>query len=231
MAKGLYLESYRHDKVANAQYNRELFSKLEEANGDEKEEIIQEILLSNLRSVHYMLYKFNNLKQKCGVFRITYDELFSAGYYGLYKAIRTFDHTKGIQFMTYSSRIIQNEMLMMLRRFKKTEFDFSLSKVVTEGNSSESEHTLEEILPDLNSEEGFEWIVKKDLADRILVQLEHSVKHRDFTIYTIYLEDEITHAELGDLFGISQSYISRIIKRCENKCNNIAKRLMEGSLL
>jgi RNA polymerase sporulation-specific sigma factor len=232
VAKGLYLEHYRHDKVANSQYNRELFSKLEKANGDEKEDIIQEILLSNLRSVHYMLCKFNNLKQKCGVFRITYDELFSAGYYGLYKAIRTFNPNKGIQFMTYSSRIIQNEMLMMMRRFKKLEFDTSLSKLIgTEGNASDSQHELGEILPDLNSEEGFEWIVKKDLADRILAELEHSVKHRDFTIYTIYMEDEVTHRELAQLFGISQSYISRIINRCEDKCKKIATRLMGGSLL
>jgi DNA-directed RNA polymerase specialized sigma subunit len=89
----------------------------------------------------------------------------------------------------------------------------------------------EEVLPDLNSEEGFEWLVKKDLADRILVELEHSVKHRDFTIYTIYIEDEVTHRELAQLFGISQSYITRIIHRCEDKCKKIAERLMGGSLL
>lgn len=233
MATGLYLENYRHDKVANAQYNRELFNKLERANMVDREEIIQEILLANLRSVHYMLYRFPNLKQKCGVFRITPDELFSAGYYGLYKAIRTFDHNKDIQFMTYSSRVIHNEMLMMLRRFKKVEFNVSLSKIISEGDSgaSESENTLDQIIPDLDSEEGFEWIAKKDLADRILVELEQSIKHRDFTVYTIYLEGEATHVELGQLFSISQSYVSRIIMKCESKCKKIAEKLMEGSLL
>jgi RNA polymerase sporulation-specific sigma factor len=164
------------------------------------------------------------------------DDLYSAGYLGLYKAIKTFKPDKGIQFMTYATRIIENEMLMIFRKYKKMKTDMSIHESM--GSDAEGHDlTLEQILPDLRSEEELETIMRSELASKILEHLEFrlSVTSRNgskaFTIYSIYLEGESTHREIGDLFGLSQSYISRIITKCDKMVKEIAYKLMEGKSL
>lgn len=228
---GLYLENYKHSTTATAAYNRGLFAQLSTAITDEERgEIEQEIILSNLRTIHFVLSKFNNIKHKLGVFRITYDDLFSAGYYGLWKAVKSFDHTRNIQFMTYSTTIIRNEMLMILRRFKKVEFNLSLGEIVSQRESSRDSGslTIEDLLPDDRSQDEFERVFSEDLANRILVELEHSISSRDFTIYTIHLEGDVSQRDLSELFGITQPYVSRIIRKCEKRVKMLGEKMLDG---
>ena len=63
----------------------------------------------NLRLVVYIAKKFENTG-------INIEDLISIGTIGLIKSINTFNPEKNIKLATYSSRCIENEILMYLRK-------------------------------------------------------------------------------------------------------------------
>ena len=66
----------------------------------------------NLRLVAHIVKKYNNFERNL-------DDLISIGTIGLIKAINTYDVNKGNRLVTYASRCIENELLMMLRQERK----------------------------------------------------------------------------------------------------------------
>jgi RNA polymerase sporulation-specific sigma factor len=228
---GLYLNDYKHDVVANNQINIDLFTRLKNCKDEDIKRCIKEdIFLSNIRSVHYVMRRYQALNRMCQIYRVTYDDFFSSAYFGLLKAIESFDIDKGIQFMTYAYRCMNNEILMLLRRFRKTQFDLSLGKVLHKGMDG-SEITMEEMIEDDTAIDMFEKIILDDLYNVILIELEKTLSNRDFTLYQIHLEGECTQAELADLFNISQSYVSRITTKCDNKVRSVYEKMTRGSSL
>ena len=73
----------------------------------------------NLRLVAHIVKKYNNFDRDK-------DDLISVGTIGLIKAINTYNLEKGHRLVTYASRCIENELLMMLRQERKSAKDTSL---------------------------------------------------------------------------------------------------------
>ena len=74
----------------------------------------------NLRLVAHIIKKYySNVKDQ--------DDLISIGTIGLIKAVSTFDCDKGTRFATYTSRCIENEILMYFRNKKKSAQDVYIS--------------------------------------------------------------------------------------------------------
>lgn len=65
----------------------------------------------NLRLVAHIVKKYNSFERDT-------EDLISIGTIGLIKAINTYDIEKGNRLVTYASRCIENELLMMLRQEK-----------------------------------------------------------------------------------------------------------------
>lgn len=171
----------------------------------------------NLRLVVFLAKKYENVKTDL-------EDLVSIGTIGLIKAINTYSIDKNIKLATYASRCIDNEILMYLRKNKKTNSEISLEESLSydaEGNELHLEDIIgtESDLVPKNIEE-------KDDKKMILSEID-KLNKRDKEImvlrYGLEGKEEKTQKEVADLLGISQSYISRIEKKVIKKLRTMIK--------
>ncbi len=174
-------------------------------NGDETARDI--LITRNLRLVVYIARKFEN--SGVGI-----EDLISIGTIGLIKAVRTFCPDRNIKLATYSSRCIENEILMYLRKNSQRKNEVSIDEPLNvdwDGN----ELLLSDILgsdPDLVSRD-MEQEAECDQLLRCVDNLSPREKKIMCLRFGINGEKEHTQKEVADLLGISQSYISRLEKR------------------
>jgi len=161
----------------------------------------------NLRLVVYIARRFENTG-------INLEDLISIGTIGLIKAVNTYDAEKNIKLATYSSRCIENEILMYLRKTssQKTEVSFS-EPLNTDWDGNEL------LLSDILGTENDTVIrpLEDDVDRALLSDALSKLPERDKTIIVMRFglegTKELTQKEVADVMGISQSYISRLEKR------------------
>ncbi|MDR0890498.1 MAG: RNA polymerase sporulation sigma factor SigE [Oscillospiraceae bacterium] len=187
----------------NATEERELL--LKAAEGDE--EAKQRLIERNLRLVVYIARRFESTG-------INIEDLISIGTIGLIKAVATFKTDRNIKLATYSSRCIENEILMHIRKISGQKTEISLDEPINtdwDGN--------ELLLADVLGTDGDSVI--RPMEESVEQQLLHEALSRlpDRDRYIISLrfglggKTEKTQKEVADMMGISQSYISRLEKR------------------
>lgn len=171
------------------------------------EEARQTLVEHNLRLVVYIAKKFENTA--AGI-----EDLISIGTIGLIKAVNTFRPDRNIKLATYSSRCIENEILMHIRKIANQKTEVSLDEPINtdwDGN--------ELLLSDVLGTDGD--IVMRPLEDdvdhQLLRQALGRLPEREKQIVSMRFglggRREKTQKEVADLMGISQSYISRLEKR------------------
>ena len=166
-----------------------------------------ELIERNLRLVVYIARRFDNTG-------VNMEDLISIGTIGLIKAVETFRIDKGIKLATYSSRCIENEILMHLRKIanQKTELSFD-EPLNTDWDGNEL--LLSDVLgtdPDLVMR-PIEAEVDRQLLRQSIERLDARERQIVTLRYGLDGKPERTQKEVADLLGISQSYISRLEKR------------------
>lgn len=182
---------------------RAVLTRLEE--GDESAR--DTLITRNLRLVVYIARKF----ESSGV---GLEDLISIGTIGLIKAVRTFCPGRNIKLATYSSRCIENEILMYLRKNAQKRSEISLDEPLNvdwDGN----ELLLSDVLgsdADVVHRELESEAERQQLLCCVgrLPPREQQIMRLRFGIGG---EQEHTQKEVADRLGISQSYISRLEKR------------------
>ena len=165
------------------------------------------LITHNLRLVVYIARKFEN--SGVGI-----EDLISIGTIGLIKAVRTFCPERNIKLATYSSRCIENEILMYLRKNAQKRNEISIDEPLNvdwDGN----ELLLSDILgsdADVVHRDMEQEAEKEELLACVsrLMPREQRIMCLRFGICG---EKEHTQKEVADMLGISQSYISRLEKR------------------
>ena len=153
------------------------------------------------------------------------EDLVSIGSIGLIKGINTYKIDKNIKLATYASRCISNEILMHIRKNKKSKNDVSLDDTLNydaEGN----ELKLSDVV---GTEED---IVDRQFQDKMnrefLANEINNLSKRDKEImmlrYGLNNTKEYTQKEVAEILGISQSYISRIEKKVIRKLKQVMIR-------
>ncbi len=167
----------------------------------------QKLIEHNLRLVVYIARRFENTG-------INIEDLISIGTIGLIKAVGTFKADKKIKLATYSSRCIENEILMYIRKISGQKTEVSLDEPINtdwDGN--------ELLLSDVLGTDGdtvmrpMEEDVDHQLLRAALERLPEREKAIVFMRFGLEGRTEKTQKEVADLMGISQSYISRLEKR------------------
>ena len=179
------------------------------AEGDE--EAKKTLVERNLRLVVYIAKKFENTG-------IGIEDLISIGTIGLMKGVNTFNTEKNIKLATYSSRCIENEILMYLRRSNKTKGEISIDEPLNQDGDG-NELLLSDILgtdEDITSR-GIEDEVDKKLLKSAMEKLNNREKNIMELRFGFKTGDEKTQKEVADMLGISQSYISRLEKKIIKK--------------
>lgn len=135
------------------------------------------------------------------------DDLLSISLYGLVKAAKKFNPIFGYEFSTFSVPVIRNEILYELRKIKKHPYPKeSLNDTVcnTKGEFSEKGESFPSSL-DIESP-----MLCVELVE-ILTSVIRRESERNQKIIILYLNGK-TQRDIGDSMGITQSYVSRIIK-------------------
>lgn len=192
----------------------EYFEKMKSGDMTAREKIINH----NIRLViNEVIKKFSNSPYDL-------NELVSVGLIGLVKSVDTFDTAKGLQFATYSTRCIDNEILMFLRKNKKRRSEVSFEDSLSFDSEGNELH-LEDIL---GTEEdivtrGLEEETEKNLMYAEIEKLNKRDKEIMTLRYGLNNKEEMTQKEVANALGISQSYISRIEKKVINRLKFLYK--------
>ena len=174
------------------------------AQGDESAR--DELITRNLRLVVYIAKRFENSG-------VGMEDLISIGTIGLIKAVRTFCPGRNIKLATYSSRCIENEILMVLRKNAQRRNEISLDEplhVDWDGN----ELLLSDVLG--SDPDAVNLPLEQEAEQRLLLESIARLDPRDRNILCLRFglgTKEHTQKEVADSLGISQSYISRLEKR------------------
>ena len=167
----------------------------------------EELITHNLRLVVYIARKFES--SGVGI-----EDLISIGTIGLIKAVNIFCPTRNIKLATYSSRCIENEILMHLRKTAPLKSEVSIDEPLSADRDGNELH-LSDILgsdPDVVHRR-----IEQDAENRLLLQCVAALPDREQRImrlrFGLYGTREHTQKEVADLLGISQSYISRLEKK------------------
>ena len=179
----------------------------------------EQLIVHNLRLVVYIARKFD--AAGAGI-----EDLISIGTIGLMKAINTYDTSKNIKLATYSSRCIENEILMYLRRTNKLKSEISIDEPLNQDGDG-NELLLSDILgTDTDSiSRGLEDEVDKKLLKVAISKLSTREKNIMELRFGFITGNEKTQKEVADMLGISQSYISRLEKKiiCKMKKEILSK--------
>lgn len=197
---------------------------------DEEKELLENIsdessrnklIEHNLRLVVYIAKKFENTG-------INIEDLISIGTIGLIKSINTFNPEKNIKLATYSSRCIENEILMYLRKNNNSKAEISIDEPLNtdwDGN----ELLLSDILgtePDIIHRE-----IEDEVDKELLIEAMHKLSARELEIiklrFGIDSTEEKTQKEVADMLGISQSYISRLEKKIINRLRKEINKMID----
>ena len=172
-----------------------------------KPETRQILISHNLRLVVYIAKKFENTG-------LDIEDLISVGSIGLIKAVNSFKYDKNIKLATYSSRCIENEILMHLRKVLKNRNDVSIDEPINTDSDGTEIHlsdvlcqTTETVEDDLDTgvEKNLLWLAvnKLSIREQEIMQLRFGLGGGE----------ERTQKEVAEMLFISQSYISRLEKK------------------
>jgi len=194
-----------------------LIARLEE--GDEK--AAAQLIERNLRLVVYISRRFENT----GIY---IEDLISIGTIGLIKAVGTYKPDKNIKLATYSSRCIENEILMYLRKTSTLKNEVSFDEPLNtdwDGN----ELLLSDILGTDN--DLVLRPIEADVDRKLLADAMSKLSDRERQIISMRFGlngiTEHTQKEVADYLGISQSYISRLEKRIIARLKKEILKVME----
>lgn len=167
------------------------------------EESKRRMVEGNMRIALYVARKYEGALES--------DDLVALAMLGLVKAGNSYDPSKGNMFSTYATKVAENEILMAIRKTKKTSKDISIFTPVgidRNGNVLELSETLE----DTRAQEFFQQIEDRDTVhsvQRVLTEKERIVVWKWI--------HGINQHNIAEELGVSQSQVSRIAKRAFNK--------------
>lgn len=183
-----------------------------EGDKEESEKAKQILIERNLRLVAHVVKKYQNVEEN-------QEDLISVGTIGLIKAIQTFDGTKGSRLATYAARCIDNELLMMLRSRKKSARDVSLYEPIGTDKEGNEINLLDITCADCP--DVLEEMTQREDVDKLKRVLGSALSGRELQVirlrYALDGNREMTQREIGDMLGISRSYVSRIEKKALKK--------------
>lgn len=188
-------------------------------NGKTKEEL-QEMMSDNWGLAVFFMKKWGNKTQMY----LNWEEIESACLFGLFKATATFDETKGFKFGTYAARIINNEIMMEIRKHKNSRMrdvpasGLRLSHLIR--NNTEKDFSLIE---------DSEWFAIEDPTRSEVdnVDFAHwlldALTDFERNVVEAFYFHGMNQREISELLDTSQSYVSRIIQRSLTKMKKLGK--------
>lgn len=162
----------------------------------------EELVVNNMKFVFYIANKYYS--------NLDLEDTVSIGNIGLVKAAKKFDITKDVQFATFAFRCITNEINQSLREKRKYEKLGAISgnKIIFQNEGDGTEISL---FDTLSSEEDIELEFENRM---ILKKILSNCNPKEKTIISMF-ENDKTQKEIAKEIGVSQSYVSRMLKKLQ----------------
>jgi len=157
-----------------------------------------------------------------------HEELVSISHIAYMKALNSFDLSKGVKFATYLSRCVENEILMHYRKYKKTRLDISFDAPVNTGIDGNELHLIDTWG---SEEKGYESLEFREGIWKELQEFGVNEKYGNLIIPSL-IEHRVQR-NIQEELGVSQSYISRLVKKQVSKFRKqlVRNNLMDGGEL
>ena len=202
----------------------------------------QKLIEHNLRLVVYIAKKFENTG-------LDIEDLISVGSIGLIKAVNSFKYEKNIKLATYSSRCIENEILMHLRKVLKNRGDVSIDEPINMDSDGTEIHLGDVICIDQDNvqseldvgvERNLLWLAinRLSIREQEIMQLRFGLQNPNLNCISSETErsggakicnyaigEERTQKEVAEMLCISQSYISRLEKKIISRLKRELKKI------
>lgn len=180
----------------------------------------RELAKENIRLSYYMSRKW---MPKIKTHNISYEMVDSACQYALVKAARGFDEEKGIKFATFAAHCMNNEVKMLFRKNDNRGFELPISCLVVEDKEGNEMDDLQKfaMFKGGSIEDNYESINVEFLNQLLecLTDLE-----RKMIKYTYF--DNLTQKEIATILDLSQSYVSRVVKRALEKMKRYSHKIL-----
>ena len=160
-------------------------------------------------NMRLMVFKANQFKNT----GFEYEDLFSACQFGFLKAYNSFDLSKEVRFATYVTRCMENEMFTFMQKNKRHRKHSYLEFVVRKEEGNEP-ITLADVTPSPTPSIAMEDV---DALRQALTVFKKKATPRNRLIISLRFEKEWDQDRIAAKFGISQSYVSRLIKQAVNQ--------------
>ena len=184
-------------------------------------------------AVEKFVYKMCNKYTKLETFSQPFDEILSIALISFCKAYDTYKILSGITFISYLSKIINNDVLLAYRYCKNGEKYYNRKKeelsieepigIDNEGNKL----TFLDILSNNLENTVCDYIENKELINTINFCINNILTEKEKTVLYYRLES-LTQQKISDILGFSRSYISRLELKA---CNKIRKYLKKNKLI
>lgn len=162
---------------------------------------MQKMVLDHMRLAYKVSWSFHG----CG---IEQEDLNSIAVLGLVKAVVNFDPSKGCKFATFAVPVIRNDILIELRKMRILKGAVSLdAENLIPGGDGDS-CTLMDLFP--YDERGFDQVENSDLIPSLL-QNTNVINEREKSVLTLVVCNGVGQVKAGEMMGVSQSYISRVV--------------------
>lgn len=153
------------------------------------------------------------------------DDLISIGTIGLIKAVSTYTSKKSTRLATYAARCIENEILMSIRATRKNRLEVSLNLPIGTDQDG-NEISFNDILG-TDENEILDSISLKIQVSKLYAALDQVLSLREKQVivrrYGLDGQDSLPQREIGQMLGISRSYVSRIEKKALEKLKDALK--------
>lgn len=179
------------------------------SNGNIKEMTCSEVL----EQFKNFLYKTSHKWSK----QYDVEDIFQIAGIGLTKAYNTYDVDKGINFITYLSMIVSNEIRMYHRKNKKHSGVKSLDGSLSVDKDGNSMSLIDVISDDIDYAEIAVENINRIWTKSVLVNLIQYLNSREKMIIEDKFINGLTQRQIQDKLKLSQSYISRLIKNSLEK--------------
>lgn len=176
------------------------------------EQARENLILGNLRLVFKIAKNFLYTE-------VSIEDLFSIGTIGLIKAVNSFSLDRNVKLSTFASKCIRNEILMYLRKEKRYSNSVVSLSTTTYIDNDGNKLFIEDTCADSKSSIFFDLYADLDNFISILNYLSNTLfetSYRDFLIF-LYMLGGKKQQFLADYLNLSQSYISRLFKKFNNR--------------
>lgn len=154
--------------------------------------------------IHHIAHRYH-------IYGYEHIDLVSIGAIKLFTLLEKWNPELGCKFSTFFSYSLDNEYKMLLRKHTNSKRGYGVVPMSLDAEVDNAEEIyLKDFIPDTNALKSFNLENPLDILEKYCSTLK---KERDAVILKMYLLEDMNQRDIADSLGISQSYVSRLIKK------------------